>query len=37
MAVHRAIGTRDPISYPRLENDDCFVGKRATNVWKRLF
>ncbi|RNA41261.1 hypothetical protein BpHYR1_001686 [Brachionus plicatilis] len=28
MAVHRAIGGRDPLSYPRLENDDNFVGKR---------
>lgn len=32
MAVHRAIGTRDPYSYPRLECDDTFVGKRATQV-----
>ena len=32
MAVHRAVGTRDPISYPRLESDDNFVGKIATKV-----
>jgi len=30
MAVHRASGTRDPISYPRLENDDNFVAIRST-------
>ncbi len=27
MSVHRAIGVRDPLSYPRLENDDQFQGK----------
>jgi hypothetical protein len=32
MAVHRAVGTRDPISYPRLENDNNFVGNRASKV-----
>ena len=32
MAVHRAVGTRDPIPYPRLECDDNFVGKRDTQV-----
>ncbi len=32
MAVHRACGLRDPISYPRLESDDNFLGKRATEV-----
>ena len=32
MAVHRASGTRDPIPYPRLENDDNFVAIRATKV-----
>jgi hypothetical protein len=36
MAVHRAVGTRDPISYPRLECDENFVGKRATNVSQRF-
>jgi hypothetical protein len=30
MAVHRAVGMRDPIPYPRLECDDDFVGKRNT-------
>ena len=32
MAVNRAIGTRDPLPYPRLENDDNFVGTRASKV-----
>lgn len=32
MAVHRAIGGRDPLSYPRLENDNNFVGKREMQV-----
>lgn len=27
MAVHRALGGRDPLSYPRLESDDQFQGK----------
>jgi hypothetical protein len=36
MAVHRANGTRDPFPYPRLENDDKFVGSRATKVSKFL-
>ena len=32
MAVHRAVGLRDPIPYPRLESDDNFIGKRETEV-----
>lgn len=32
MAVHRAIGGRDPLSYPKLENDDNFVGKKEMQV-----
>lgn len=32
MAVHRAVGLRDPIPYPRLECDENFVGKRDTQV-----
>ena len=32
MAVHRAIGGRDPLPYPRLESDESFVGKRASKV-----
>ena len=32
MAVHRAIGGRDPFAYPRLESDDDYVGKRASQV-----
>ena len=36
MAVHRAIGTRDPYPYPRLECDENFVGKRASQVNRRV-
>lgn len=32
MAVHRSIGGRDPLAYPKLENDDNFVGKREIRV-----
>lgn len=32
MAVHRAIGTRDPYSYPRYECDDNFAGKKSFQV-----
>lgn len=32
MAVHRAIGTRDPYAYPRLENDDTFAGQKEFQV-----
>jgi hypothetical protein len=32
MAVHRAIGTRDPFGYPKLENDDDFLGLNTTRV-----
>lgn len=32
MAVHRAAGTRDPYSYPHLENDDDFSGKKFFQV-----
>lgn len=32
MAVHRAIGTRDPFPYPHLENDNDFAGKKSYQV-----
>ncbi len=32
MAVHRAIGTRDPFTYPKLENDNDFRGINDTMV-----
>lgn len=32
MAVHRSIGGRDPLSYPKLECDDSFIGKREIRV-----
>lgn len=32
MAVHRSIGGRDPLPYPKLECDDSFIGKREIRV-----
>jgi len=32
MAVHRSLGGRDPLSYPRQEGDDNFIGKREIQV-----
>ncbi len=32
MAVHRAIGNRDPFTYPKLENDNDFIGINTTRV-----
>lgn len=32
MAVHRSLGGRDPLSYPRLECDDDYLGKREIQV-----
>ncbi len=36
MAVHRSIGGRDPLAYPKLENDDNFIGRREIRV-RKLF
>ena len=27
--IHRAVNHRDPLSYPRLENDETFSGQKA--------
>lgn len=32
MAVHRAIGGRDPLPYPKLESDDNFIGRKDLQV-----